>query len=42
MAGEWQSFIRGFQYMKANFPEEDFTLPSDPPHMEGIEIVCVI
>ena len=38
---ELKAITRGFRFMETNFPEEIYTLPSDPPHMKGIEAVCM-
>ena len=36
---EFKAIIRGFRFTETNFPEEIYTLPSDSPHMNGIEAV---
>ena len=36
---ECKAIIAGFRFMETNFPEESYTLPSDPPYMKGIEAV---
>ena len=38
---ELKAITRGFRFLETNFPEEIYTLPSDPPHMKGIEAVCM-
>ena len=38
---EFKGIIKGLRFMETNFPEESYTLPSDPPHMNGIEAVCL-